>query len=107
MCSHCKLKTKKFRSKDTQQAQMQAIQRIGTFEGWKQMNSWIKVAYKTNNIPKLKTLISQCSQAEISAVLLKTPGIETPKIVKKLTKTAKDPGRKYFFSGDGIPALKL
>ncbi|VDM46437.1 unnamed protein product [Toxocara canis] len=69
-------------------AQAGAIQRFGTLAGWKQMGAWLKNAEKNGDWNRLKLLLSQCAQANLTVELLQAN--DTPKFVRKLSKTCID-----------------
>ncbi|CAI4229363.1 unnamed protein product [Auanema sp. JU1783] len=72
----------------TELAQAAALQRIGTEEGWKQMNNWLKQAEKEKKNVHLKDLLRQCLQAKVSVDLLMSN--DTPKFVRRLSKEHSD-----------------
>jgi len=69
-------------------AQAQANQRIATPQGWKRMNEWLKTADKAKNLKKLKDLLSQCIESNITTELLLSN--DTPRFILQLSKTSKD-----------------
>ncbi|EJW77859.1 hypothetical protein WUBG_11233, partial [Wuchereria bancrofti] len=83
-------------SGSTVAAQVAAIQRFSTPLGWKQMGSWLKTAEANEDWSRLKLLLSQCSQlyltdpfkANLTLELLQSN--DTPKFVRKLSKTCPD-----------------
>ncbi|VDK81071.1 unnamed protein product [Litomosoides sigmodontis] len=75
-------------SGSTAAAQVAAIQRFSTPLGWKQMGSWLKTAEANEDWSRLKLLLSQCSQANLTLELLQSN--DTPKFVRKLSKTCPD-----------------
>uniref|UniRef100_A0A914IBK6 C3H1-type domain-containing protein n=1 Tax=Globodera rostochiensis TaxID=31243 RepID=A0A914IBK6_GLORO len=64
----------------------QTTQRLGTVEGWRRMNGWLKSAIKQSDGIKLKQLLAQLLNANISVDLLRDE-VDTPKLVKKLQKS--------------------
>uniref|UniRef100_A0A915A7A8 TFIIS N-terminal domain-containing protein n=2 Tax=Parascaris univalens TaxID=6257 RepID=A0A915A7A8_PARUN len=69
-------------------AQAGAIQRFGTLAGWKQMGAWLKTAERNGDWNRLKLLLSQCAQANLTVELLQAN--DTPKFVRKLSKSCVD-----------------
>uniref|UniRef100_A0A914MU81 Serine/threonine-protein phosphatase 1 regulatory subunit 10 n=1 Tax=Meloidogyne incognita TaxID=6306 RepID=A0A914MU81_MELIC len=67
-------------------AHIQAVQRLSTAEGWRRMNEWLKSSIKTMDLPKLRQLLAQLVDADITVELLRDN--DTPKIVKDLQKCA-------------------
>uniref|UniRef100_A0A183BTT0 TFIIS N-terminal domain-containing protein n=1 Tax=Globodera pallida TaxID=36090 RepID=A0A183BTT0_GLOPA len=64
----------------------QTTQRLGTVEGWRRMNGWLKSAIKQSDGIKLKQLLTQLLNVDISVDLLRDE-VDTPKLVKKLQKS--------------------
>ncbi|VDN06887.1 unnamed protein product [Thelazia callipaeda] len=75
-------------SDSTVAAQVAAIQRFSTPLGWKQMGSWLKAAEASEDWNRLKLLLSQCAQANLTLDLLQSN--DTPRFVRKLSKTCPD-----------------
>ncbi|MCP9265127.1 hypothetical protein DINM_020340 [Dirofilaria immitis] len=90
-------------SGSTVAAQVAAIQRFSTPLGWKQMGSWLKTAEMNEDWSRLKLLLSQCAQAisvtfqfysvdlfKANLTLELLQSNDTPKFVRKLSKTCPD-----------------
>ncbi|KAI1723477.1 TFIIS helical bundle-like domain-containing protein [Ditylenchus destructor] len=69
-------------------AKAQAVQRFSSSSGWKRMNEWLKTAEKSKDLSKLKTLLSQCLEANVTTELLLSN--DTPKVIHQLSRTSKD-----------------
>ncbi|KAL7075677.1 hypothetical protein ACQ4LE_004901 [Meloidogyne hapla] len=67
-------------------AHIQAVQRLSTSEGWRRMNEWLKSSIKTMDLPKLRQLLAQLVDADITVEMLRDN--DTPKIIKDLQKCA-------------------
>uniref|UniRef100_A0A0N5AU40 TFIIS N-terminal domain-containing protein n=1 Tax=Syphacia muris TaxID=451379 RepID=A0A0N5AU40_9BILA len=69
-------------------AQASAIQRFSTQAGWNQMGNWLKTAEMNKDYNRLKLLLSQCAQAQLTVELLQSN--DTPKFIRRLSKSCLD-----------------
>jgi hypothetical protein len=67
-------------------AHIQAVQRLSTSEGWRKMNEWLKSSIRTMDLAKLRQLLAQLVDANITVDLLRDN--DTPKLIKDLQKCA-------------------
>ncbi|KAI6204651.1 hypothetical protein M3Y94_00700900 [Aphelenchoides besseyi] len=68
-----------------ERARLQSAQRLATLQGWNQFEKWLKSAIEINDCDKIIHLLKSCKLAKITFKLLRHT--ETPKLVKKLSKT--------------------
>ncbi|KAI6172810.1 hypothetical protein M3Y98_01014600 [Aphelenchoides besseyi] len=68
-----------------EKARLQSAQRLTTLQGWNQFEKWLKPAIENNDCDKIIHLLKTCKLAKITFKLLRHT--ETPKLVKKLSKT--------------------
>jgi len=75
---------------------MQIVQRIATPEGWDRMNEWLRTAERAKNNDRLRTLLTQCLEANVTIELLEKSRTDAdtsmPKFIQQLSKKSKDVG---------------